>query len=149
MRLFLISLFLGIFLISCNSIVVKEEGSNIKSVSVVRSGPPGPWFKASTSLTLSKDLLLTAVRKNRLGKVEKRVKKQVTQAQFDHVIGNLKTANLSKLKSKMLEHAPLGGSISTILLETDQQTYSYSDGYKTKAPQLVRQLVTRLGKLVP
>lgn len=149
MKYLLICLFSVMFLAACNSSPVKSEGNNITSMSITRGGIPGPWRKASTFLSVNKDLSFEYIKKNRTGGVAKKVKKKISQAQFDNIMASLKEVNLDKLKGKVLEHGVLGGSNSSISIGTDQQTYSYSNGYKIRAPKAVAQAMAKLWKLAP
>ena len=146
---YLITLLLvSVFLVACNSAVVKKESEKILSITVeYASGSVSPMYRTSRFLQIKNDLSTNFIVRDYQGKITKEHKGKVTQAQFDDLVKPLEKVNLAKLKSFKLPEPRVGGGRSVVTIQTDRGKYSYTGSDQYDYPKVIDELSGKIRKL--
>lgn len=145
-------LLLSVFLLTaCVTTKVADEpvGSTIESIqTTTRSGTVPPKYKRSSVTTLNAaDLSVKKVVKDYEGNIVFNKSITITQAQFDGIVEEIKTMDISKLKSRKLPRAPVGGGSDTVSIKTNKASYSFMNGGADVYPAEVARVFAGISKL--
>jgi hypothetical protein len=138
-------------LASCATPKVADEpvGSKIESIQTTKgNGSLPPRFQRSTTTTLSAaELTVKKVVKGYKDDVISNTSIKITQDQFDQIVKKIDGMDLSKLKSKKLRRAPVGGGSQSVTIKTREASYSFSNGSGTMYPDEIADVFPSIDKL--
>ena len=140
-------------LASCATAKVVDDpvGSKIESIQMSSgNGSVPPKFQRSGTTTLSAaDLTVTKVVKGYKDDVISNTSIKITQDQFDKIVKKLDGTDLSKLKSKDLGRAPVGGGSQSLMIKTREASYRFSNGRGTMYPEVIADISSNIDDLLP
>ena len=129
---------------ACATTADKTAESKITSIQTfVGGGTVRPEFRRFSTTTLNSNLMLTNVVKNHLGATLSSKNLKITQAQFDSIVKDIDTANLSQLKAKPTFTRPPSGLRNRVVsIETTKGSYKFSN--RDNYPDVIRSLYGKI-----
>lgn len=151
-RLIILVFSVSILLIACNPIK-KEAATENKIQAVIFQYGPGsisPEYHFSSKLVVNSDLTVVYSKEMSMTKAVIEKTGRITAQQFNELIKDIESVDLSQLKPRCLTHPIVGRFVETIIIKTDNREYTFDNKNTYRDyPEAIASLSVKRGQYIP